>query len=642
MIARSNRGLLLVLLATALLYLPTLSADFVNFDDYDYVRDNPNVHHPELTRIFDLHTLTVWDWTPLVTLSHAAEYRLWGSDPRWYHATNLALHLGCTVFVYFLLVDLGVGTAVALLASLIFATHPLQVESVAWISARKNLLAALFGLGFCRAFLAGKPLYATLLLTLALGSKGTAIVFPAWVAAAAAFGFGAFSLSRAIPWLAVYGTLALGRGLLSAAVQAPVIVTRSAADMNLSQRMSVMGPVLATQLRQFFLPYDLSVRYFWSARPWLDPRVLLSWGVVICAVGACVWAARRSRSVAVCAAFAGIALLPTLNIVPAPEFQADRYVHLALVTGSVLGIALLRPFSRIHRWLPGIVLLLWWATVGVPATRARIAVWRNTETLWQDVLQRTPDDAFAWDSLGKYYLETGESDKAEPALRRALVLAPGYHDTRYNLALLLSHRGATAEAIADLRLVVGFQPSFAEAQTLLGQLLATEGQTAEGLVHLNAALDVDPANARARYQRAQLYALQGRLDLAAQDFEALLPTTPASPIFSGLAAVRLRQGRPAEAVELAQHATEKNAQQAEGWDVLGQALCAVGQLDAADAAVARGVAANPNAADLWYRLAKIRQQRGDVVGARAAAARALQLLPPVQPEWAEDARGLAG
>ncbi|MFI5364581.1 MAG: tetratricopeptide repeat protein, partial [Candidatus Binatia bacterium] len=104
----------------------------------------------------------------------------------------------------------------------------------------------------------------------------------------------------------------------------------------------------------------------------------------------------------------------------------------------------------------------------------------------------------------------------------------------------------------------------------------------------------------------------------------------------------LWQGRTAEAVELAQHATEKNAQQAEGWDVLGQALSAVGQLDAADAAVARGVAANPNAADLWYRLAKIRQQRGDVVGARAAAARALQLLPPVQPEWAEDARGLAG
>ena len=118
MLSRERRGLLLLLLATALLYLPTLSAEFVGFDDEDYVKANPDVQQPDVRRIFDLRHTTLADWTPVVTLSYALEYRLFGLDARAYHATNLLLHLACVVLMYFFLRDLEVSASLALLGAL--------------------------------------------------------------------------------------------------------------------------------------------------------------------------------------------------------------------------------------------------------------------------------------------------------------------------------------------------------------------------------------------------------------------------------------------------------------------------------------------------------------------------------------------
>lgn len=148
MLSRERRGLLLLLLATALLYLPTLSAEFVGFDDDDYVKANPDVQQLDVLRIFDLRHTTVADWTPVVTFSYALEYQLFGLDARAYHATNLLLHLACIVLMYFFLRDLEVSVSLALFGTLVFAIHPLQVESVAWVSSRKPSSAASSRLSF--------------------------------------------------------------------------------------------------------------------------------------------------------------------------------------------------------------------------------------------------------------------------------------------------------------------------------------------------------------------------------------------------------------------------------------------------------------------------------------------------------------
>lgn len=641
MLLRERRGLLLVLLATTLLYLPSLSAEFVGFDDYEYVMKNPDVRAPDVLRVFDLGTTTVADWTPVVTLSHALEFRLFGLDARAYHVTNLLLHLACVTLVYCLLLDLDLSASLALLATLVFAIHPLQVESVAWVSARKNLLAMLFGLAFCREFLAARPLSATLFLLLALASKGTAVAFPLWAAVPWACRLGALPRRRGALWVIVFCGLAAARGLLSVTSQASVIATRDASAMKMGTRMAIMGRVLATQLRQFFLPYHLSLYYRWVPEPWSDPHVLVSWAVVAAVVVTVVWAARRDVRAGVLGSLIVLGLLPTLNIFPAPYFQADRYTHIALVGAVVLGVLLLRPLNRIHERLPAFVLALWCALVAVPITRARIAVWKNTETLWNDVLQDAPDVAFFWNGLGMYYLEKGDVEKAEQPLRRALMLEPSTETARYNLALILANRGDPAAGVAELNVLLGYHPESARGQELLGQLLGDQGDNEQAIEHLDAALYLDPDNRLARYHRARTLARLHRLDAAAQEYEALLAKWRAPVLQSGLASVRLQQGNPTAAILLARAATQGDPQQVEAWDTLAQGLAATGDFDGAESALRSAVAANPQAADLWYRLAIILAHHGDRGGARDAAAQALQHVDKRKhPAWESDARAM--
>lgn len=641
MLPRERRGLLLLLLATALLYLPALSAEFVGFDDYEYVKVNPDVRQPDLLRVFDLTHTTVADWTPVGTLSYALDYRLFGLGARAFHATNLLLHLACLVLMYFLLRDLEVSASLALLATLVFAIHPLQVESVAWVSARKNLLAALFGLTFCREFLAARPLSATLSLLLALGSKGTAVVFPLWTAVLWACGFGALRRRQGAAWLVLFAALAAARALLSLTSQAVVIGPRDASAMTLSQRLTIIGRVLSTQLRQFFLPSDLSLYYSWTLGHWSEPHVLASWAVVLGVVVAIIWLARRDVRIGVMGSFVVLGLLPTLNIVPAPYFQADRYTHLALVGGSVLGVLLLRPLRSVHERLPAVALALWCALVAVPTTRDRIAVWRNTESLWNDTLRSAPNIAFFWNGLGMYYLEKGDTQKAEPALRRALELEPDLETARFNLALILANHGLPAEGVRELNVLISSHPTSVRGHQLLGQLLGEQGDNEQAMLHLDTALRLDPSDKLARYHRARTLARLHRFDAAAQDFEDLLRQSRAAVLLSGLASIRLQQERPADAVALARQATQGDPHQVEAWDTLGQGLAATGDGAGAENALRSGIEANPQAAQLWYRLALVCATRGDRDGAHEAAAQALQHLDNgAHPAWENDARTL--
>ena len=642
MLSRERRGLLLLLLATALLYLPTLSAEFVGFDDDDYVKANPDVQQPDVVRIFDLRNTTVADWTPVVTLSYALEYRFFGLDARAFHATNLLLHLGCIVLMYFFLRDLEVSSSLALLGTLVFAIHPLQVESVAWVSSRKNLLAALFGLAFCREFLAARSLSATLFLLLALGSKGTAVVFPLWAAVLWVCRFGALPRRAGALWLAAFGALAAARGLLSINSQAQVIAPSAAGSMSLSERLTIIGRVLATQLRQFFLPYDLSLYYPWTPGGWGDWRVLASWAVVVAVAVAILWLCRRDIRIGVLGSFVVFGMLPTSNIVPAPYFQADRYTHLALVGGAVLGVLLLRPLTRIHQRLPVVVLVLWCTLVVVPTTCRRIAVWHDTEALWNLSLRDTPDVAFFWNGLGTYYLKKGDSEKAESALRRALELTPDLEIARFNLALILANHGRPAEGIAELRRLLASDPESVRGQQLLGQLLGEQGENEQAILHLDTALHLDPTDKLARYHRARTLARLQRFDAAAQDFEVLLRQSRAAVLQSGLAAVRLQQGRPTDAVALARQATQGDPHQVEGWDALSRGLAATGDAVGAENALHSGIEANPQAAELWYRLAVALTARGDRDGARDAAVQALHHLNNgAHPAWENEAQALA-
>lgn len=169
--------LTIICAVAAACFLPTVTFSFIAMDDQYYILTNPSVVDPNIFRIFDPRTLTVADWTPLVTLSHAIEYKTFGFAPWGYHLVNVVLHLMSIVLLHHILKLLGLSGTERLLSAAIFAFHPLQVESVAWLSARKDLLAVVFGLGFLKFLMQSRFAAAIICLLLALASKGTAVGF---------------------------------------------------------------------------------------------------------------------------------------------------------------------------------------------------------------------------------------------------------------------------------------------------------------------------------------------------------------------------------------------------------------------------------------------------------------------------------
>ena len=638
--ALARWGPVFLLLLTVAVYAPALRGEFTNYDDDVYLTRNLDVVRPDLVRILDPRHRTASDWTPVVTLTHALEYRLFAWRPLPYHALNVALHAAATGLAYALLRTVGVGLVPALLSGLVFALHPLQVENVAWIASRKTLLAGLFGLGSLVLYLRGHAGLATASFLLAAASKGTAVVIPLWIAAALLLGFGSRRPTRRdLAWLGVLGLGAGARALLSAIAQADVVARTATAD--LVERLALMGPVLATQLRQLVLPYGLAPVYPWPPYDASDPRVFVGWGVVLLVAGAIVAAARRDRHVALFGAIAALALLPTLNLWPAPFLQADRYLHLSLVGLAFLLVRATAPLARLNPWLPAAVVLGWCALVAAPVTVAQTGVWRTSETLWQAVLARSPGFVDAHANLGEHYLRSGDRERAAAELERTLALRPDHPAALYNRALLEEAR-APERAEASLRRLLSIDPHAALGRGLLGRILARRGEWEAARVELDRALTDDPTLGAARLVRARLHARAGRLREAAADFEMLVASGHRGPeILNDLAAVRLEQGGPEEAAALARAATETDPRLAAAWDTRAAALLALGDLDGAEAAVERGLAANPELADLYYRRARLLELRGNAGGARRAASLALEKLRGEPRGWRADASRLA-
>jgi tetratricopeptide (TPR) repeat protein len=629
-----------VLVVVLVAFLPALRCGFVNWDDDAYVVGNPDVASPNLLRILDPTNLVVGDWTPLVTLTFAAERAVFGEGPLAFHATNVLLHLATVALLYGLLRDVGLGATECLLAALIFGVHPLQVESVAWVSARKNLLVAATGFAFLRAHLAGRPVVASVWLVLAALSKGTAVAFPLVAAAATWLGLPRSRPRATWVWIAAWAALAVARGVLSASAQAE-IVERTACH-GLAGRMATMGVVLATQARQYVAPGGFSTLYHHAARSWAEPAVLASWALVLAIGAAAFVAARRQAAPAFAGALALASLLPTLNVVPAPYFQSDRYVHVALAGAAVLTVAALRPLTRLHRALPAAAVAAWCALVCVPATFARADVWRTSRSLWNSACVEQPEEGTAWALLGWELMLANRTDEAILALTRAAALPhPKMHVCLTNLAVAEHAAGRTASARARLERLLDMSPGAGEAHGAYALILAQAGEGDAAERHFAECFRLAPAWAQGRVLRAEALVRAGRPDLAREEADRAV-AMPGGRDAGALLAAALDciDGLPGPGFARLRATWPAEYSDADVWAGMGDRLLDFGRPDAAEAAYARCVAADPRDPLSHYRLAVARERRGDTQGARAAAREAASLAPADAP-WLGQARRLA-
>jgi len=353
---------LVIALVTALTYAGSFDGAFVA-DDLPAVRGNELIRSLAPANLAAIFTsFDDANYVPLKVLSLAVDYRLWGPGPAGFHFTNLLLHVLSALLVHRILLRLELGALPALGVALLWAVHPLQVESVAWISERKNVLSGFFFFGAFVAYLAwsesGRAAHYVALLVLyalALLSKMNTVVLPAvclayevtfrwrlrrrdWLASLPLFALGAL-----VVWFNLDGNPVHGRRYHGGSA---IVTGLTSAVM------------LMRYLRNTVLPTDLS---WWYGREnllrdsALDPVVLLSLLGLAAIAAATIWSIRTRRPAAFWLLWFGITLAPMLNLIPFPSLIQDRYMYLPLLGLLVLAANALQAAMRrgAPRWAIG-------------------------------------------------------------------------------------------------------------------------------------------------------------------------------------------------------------------------------------------------------------------------------------------------
>lgn len=514
---------LALVLVSALVYAGSFEGEFVS-DDLSSIVNNPllrSLDGAHVKRIF-----TGFDgpnYMPLKVFSLALDYRLWGPEPAGFHLTNLIVHILAALLVHRILLRLELGAFTALFVALIWAVHPLQVESVAWISERKNVLSGLFFFAAFYVYLSfsehgRRAAYLGMLglYVLALLSKMNTLVLPAvCLAYEAAFRF----RLRRRDWLASLPLFLLGAAvaaynLVGSRVHGGPYHGGSAVVTWLSSSVVVLR-----YLKNALWPTDLSFYYDVPLRGCLlDRPVLLSVLSLAGIAAATLWCIRRRQRVAFWVLWFGITLAPMLNLIPFRALMHDRYMYLALL-GPLVGLGMGLSWAA-RTWCPR------YAAAGLAAAAIlgaavlsfqRVEVFDNPVSLWED-----------W-ALGVPYVPADPPhvqrhlEAKVGLLRAAIVRDPTSAVAHGNLGALYHEAGATDYAIARLQRAREFTPDDRILLANLGRAYAQAGRLEEAEHALARAAELDPhafvtqrALARVLLERGDLEGAQRALAVCAR------------------------------------------------------------------------------------------------------------------------------
>ena len=502
-----------LLLATAAvgLYAGSISFDFTGWDDPLYVPENP------LIRTLNLNSLeTIFshfyeaNYFPLKLVLYSLVYAIFDAAPWAYHALNVLLHALCTFLVFRILRDLSVSRAGAALGAAIFLAHPVQVEVVAWVSQTKTLLATAFGLASFRMLFrfrerrpAGIGNYAAslLLFACALLSKPQAIAFPGIL----------FCLERAMAnrsrrlplanWFP-FGVLAIGGAWVSILAQSSVGAVKAYGPMGVLGNALQSLVILLHYLKQVLFPVDLSVAYELSPLLSLaEPRVFGA-ALLLAAMVAGAWWARRSAARPWHALGAFVApLIPVLGWVPLNVPMADRYLYPAMIAvawlvGGASEKLSLKAGARAALWVAPVLLAL--------LTLDRMPMWRDGAALWDAEVRDHPASAHAWIGRGSYRFQEGEFEGAESDFQKAVGLDDSEHAAWTNLGLALNVQGKPKEAVLAWRRALAIAPTADWPRLLIARDLGRRGEIEEARILIEAVIGERPDFAMAYLYRAAL------------------------------------------------------------------------------------------------------------------------------------------
>lgn len=568
---------LLLAVATVVVYQQAWHAGYI-WDDDIYVTENKLLTAPDgLSRIwFSLDSPS--QYFPLVYTSFRLEHALWGLHPAGYHWVNILLHTVNALLVWRLLGLLRVPGA--WLGAALFALHPVQVESVAWITERKNVLMGLF---FLLALLAWTKFVETssrqrwnyyglalLFYALALFSKTTACTLPAALLLILWLKETRINWRRLLE-IAPFVVLGIAMGLVSVWWERYHQGTQGELfEIGLPERFLVAGRALWFYAGKLLWPINLAFSYpRWtvSAGNPLDYAGLLA----TAAAAALIYFARNylGRGPEVAALFFVATLSPLLGFIMLYTFRysfvADHYQYLASIGPLALVAAgITRAFDLLgekRRFLQVAFSGALLGSLGLLSWR-QCAMYTDSDTLWWTTLSKNPDSWMAHNNIATSLARNGRVDEAIAHFNRTFELNPGHDDAHYNLANVFRRLGRVDEAIVEYEKAVAINPRNALAHYNLAAMLGQKGRVDEALAHYEKSVAINPRNVDAQYNLANSLLRHGRLDEAVVHYNKTLELSPNNAAAHNNLANTLRQmGRTDEANAHLQKAQEIDSRQ---------------------------------------------------------------------------------
>ncbi len=570
----------LLFLAILAVYGQVRSHDFVNYDDPQYVTENPQVRggltwHGLVWAFTSAHDS---NWIPLTWLSHMLDCELFGLESAPHHFTNVALHAVGAFLLFGLFRRMTGARWRSAFVAFAFALHPLHVESVAWVAERKDVLSAAFFFLTLWAYVdyterrsRGRYLLVVLLFCCGLMAKPMAITLPfvallldVWpLRRKAAVGL----VFEKLPLF----VLAAGASVVTYLVQEHAGIVSSINQVPFAVRLQNALVSYVTYVGNFVWPARLAVFY-----PYSIPQVW-EWmiaGFALVAVTVLVLRAMGRHPYAAVGWFWYLGtLVPVIGLVQAgAQSRADRYTYIPMV-----GISIVLAWGASEaagRWRWGKPALA--VSTLVVCSAWSIAAWFNVEH-WQNsislfrhaievtnenyvaynnlavaerqagefneavssfesVVRIQPQDAQARDNLGEALMAVGRADEGIAHIEEAVRLEPGFAKARIDLASALIRSGRAAEAEAQYRVALQLRPASAEAHYGLGGVLVEQGRLQEALPHLQEALPQlveavgsKPGDPDLRYNLGTLLGMMGRADEAIAQFAEAVRLQPGNP-----------------------------------------------------------------------------------------------------------------
>jgi protein O-mannosyl-transferase len=637
----------LVLAGTALLtFLPALRCDFVNFDDFYYITKNESVKNGLSlagTR-WAFNTYYQANWHPLTWVSLQLDAALWrrpdgGLDARGFHLTNMALHAANAALLFLALKALTGAFWRSAVVALLFAVHPLRVESVAWVTERKDVLSAFFGLlalwaysGYAARPSIGRYLAVMLPFALSLMAKPMLVTLPFllllldwWpLQRARSVQAGARLLAEKIPLIALVAVACF----VTFQVQRDGGAMRGLDMMRLDFRIKNALASYVVYLRQTVWPAHL-VAYYALSLPGVSTETAEGAALLlVTGIAAGIVLRRRAPYLLVGWLWYLGMLVPVIGLVQVGnQAHADRYTYLPqvgillAVSWGVADAARARPRAALAMAAAGALAL-------AVVTWNQLAMWTDSVTLWKRDLVVDPNSPIGWYNLGCALEEKENRRGAGECYAKAVGLSPKYAEARLSLGAILQKQGKLKEAVRQFEACCNIEPESLTSRIYLARALTELGDLPEAAKQYRTALHLAPMQADGYCKLGCVEAMRHDYASAFECFDEALRLEPDSAeAHSGLALVLLDQKRVDEAIDQLNQAIRCEPRSEKAQLVMGKVLETRNDLNGAASHFEEATRLDPDSDPAWHDLGRLRSRQGRLVDAANCLARAVELKP---------------